>query len=578
MSNRINGKALFYAYTIRGKSIVTPNLFFSQAIFQHHSPDIERGKTGVSVQNRSAVPKPYAGSSGESRQSFLNNLTQISKDHHPNSQTQRRSGKKSSRSPAYSSGESSAAAFHPATGSEFGVFEAKKRQEEDLDKPQSHVAPALNLTAVLSLLEKLGMRDSAEGSNSANKVDETAGDAEGLVALNKLIAGLGQNDFGPSAEMKAELDILKQIIANARTCNVRSYNGGDDLVELSVSRSIEPADLNRMNPVTSKLLNDIRQTGLFQSAENSQAASRSENPEKTDSVKLAVTAQMTGAEANEKGKELRSSEMVRTDASGLNGGWDVPGKTGAPRQADHMNRIWSMVDSGKQFGGESEAQSLPNNESSPVSKMIHDTQLSRENHLRMDATMRDELGVKITKVDAGANENGLMSSQNHTTEKSFEATFSSMQSDTSQDSLRTQTLDQIVRKAVIYTRNGQHEAKIDLKPDFLGHIRMQVTIENQQVTVKILTESGFVKDMVENNIHQLKAGLQQQGLNIDKLEVAVSSDSDDFKHSQEKAGQANDRQRSVVGVTAGNQEEEPREQAGNFGLRKSGTAAVDYFA
>jgi len=107
---------------------------------------------------------------------------------------------------------------------------------------------------------------------------------------------------------------------------------------------------------------------------------------------------------------------------------------------------------------------------------------------------------------------------------------------------------------------------------------MQVIIENHQVNVKIMTESGFVKDMVENNIYQLKADLQQQGLNVDKLEVAVSSDCDDFKHSQEKAGQAKGRQRSVAGINPENQEDETREQAGNFGLRRAGAAAVDYFA
>jgi flagellar hook-length control protein FliK len=88
-------------------------------------------------------------------------------------------------------------------------------------------------------------------------------------------------------------------------------------------------------------------------------------------------------------------------------------------------------------------------------------------------------------------------------------------------------MDQIVRRAVIQLRNGQHEARIDLRPEFLGHIRMQVVSENQQVTVKILAEYGFVKDMIENNAHQLKADLQQHGLEIDKLEVSVSRDPDD---------------------------------------------------
>jgi flagellar hook-length control protein FliK len=204
--------------------------------------------------------------------------------------------------------------------------------------------------------------------------------------------------------------------------------------------------------------------------------------------------------------------------------------------------------------------------------------LAKENHMRMDATLSDELGGKVIKVDAGSNDNGLLSSQNQNAEKAFEATSLSKHADPGQESLRNQTLDQIVRKAVIYMRNGQHEAKIDLKPEFLGHVRMQVITENNQVTVKILTEFGFVKDMVENNIQQLKTDLQQQGLNVDKLEVGVSDDTDGHKHRQQKTGQTKNTQHSASRIDPKNGEEEIREETGDFGLSDPDTAAVDYFA
>ena len=574
---------------------MTASLLFSQAPYQTQPPDIERGIMGGPVQDPSAVTKIYDGSPGDSRESFLNALEQISKDHKPNKQTQAAGGEKPATSPAYNSGDNFDATTHPATDFEAGISETAKQPEEDLDNMEKQIIPDLNLSAVISILEKLGLYDSAGGSTSANKVDGILDNAEGLAALKTLIARLGQNDFVPTAEMKAELDRLQQFIANAQTGNTPSRNDGNHLGELTDSRSTEFADLN-------------------QSAENSQAASRSENRIKTDSIKLALGARTLGVEASENVKGPRSLETVCTDASGLKDGSDTQGKTGASSQAGLPNRISSTIDSGKQFGGESTQQALSknesssvikmandaqavkaisqgqqytgetvpdntvNNESSPVIKMIHDSQLAKENHIRMDAAMGDELGGKITKMDAGANDNGLLSSQNQTAEKAFEATSLSKQSDTGQDSLRTQTLDQIVRKAVIYMRNGQHEAKIDLKPEFLGHVRMQVTTENHQVTVKILTESGFVKDMVENNIQQLKTDLQQQGLNVNKLEVAVSGDADEYKHSQEKAGQAKDRQRSVAGINPGNRAGETREQAENSGLRKAGTATVDYFA
>jgi len=592
---------------------VTANLLVSQTIFQMHSPGIEHGKMGISVQDCSAVTNTSDESSGNDNESFLNTLRQSTKDHKPNKPTVEAGGGKSSTSPGCNSGDKFDATSGPATSPETGISETMKQLEEDLDNVASQITPASNLTAVISILEKLGIYDSAGGSSSAYKVDGISGSAEGLAALKMLIARLGQNDFVPSAGMKAKLDRLQQFIASVQTGNASSHNDRNPMGEPGDSRSTDSADLNqlikrivsgqedqrgssgvhmgesdpgekpsdpfaKLDRLAPKLSNDIKQTESFQPAESSQAGSRSENREKTDSIKLAVAARTVGVESGENVTEPRPLETVRTDISELKDGSNTPGKTGAPSQAGPFNRISATIDSEKQLGGESVQQNLLNNESSPVSKMIHDSQLAKENHMRMVAAMSDELGGKVTKVDAGATDNGLQSSQNQTAEKAFEATSPSRQTDTDQNSLRTQTLDQIVRKAVIYMRNGQHEAKIDLKPEFLGPVRMQVITENHQVTVKILTEFGFVKDMVENNIHQLKSDMQQQGLNVDKLEVAVSNDSDEYKHPQEKAGQAKDRQRTVARINPGNQEGETREQTGDFGLKKAGTTTVDYFA
>ena len=84
--------------------------------------------------------------------------------------------------------------------------------------------------------------------------------------------------------------------------------------------------------------------------------------------------------------------------------------------------------------------------------------------------------------------------------------------------------------------------------------------------------------MVENNIQQLKTDLQQQGLNVDKLEVAVSDDADEHKHRQQKTGQTKNTQHSATRIDPKNKEEEILEQTGNFGLSDPDTVAVDYFA
>ncbi len=83
-------------------------------------------------------------------------------------------------------------------------------------------------------------------------------------------------------------------------------------------------------------------------------------------------------------------------------------------------------------------------------------------------------------------------------------------------------LQQVTEKTVFHLRNGRAEARIDLKPESLGHLRLHVSTDNGQVTLKIMTESSWVRDMIESNIGHLKSELQQHNLQIDRLAVSVS--------------------------------------------------------
>jgi flagellar hook-length control protein FliK len=98
------------------------------------------------------------------------------------------------------------------------------------------------------------------------------------------------------------------------------------------------------------------------------------------------------------------------------------------------------------------------------------------------------------------------------------------------------------------------------------------------VTVKILTEFGFVKEMIENNIHQLKADLQQHGLEVDKVDVSVSRDAGGNKHSQENADQAKTRQNEPDPTAGDNSREKNQKPKEHAGLAADGLATVDYFA
>jgi len=143
---------------------------------------------------------------------------------------------------------------------------------------------------------------------------------------------------------------------------------------------------------------------------------------------------------------------------------------------------------------------------------------------------------KMIQLEAENNDNAITSAKDLSGEKSLEELAPGRENRLTSSISSAGTLKQIVQKAALKLKNGKSEAKIDLKPDFLGSVRMKITTENQMVRVQILTELPVVKEMIESNISQLKTDLQSHGLQIDKLDVSVANDS----HQQDKGFEKTD--------------------------------------
>jgi flagellar hook-length control protein FliK len=136
----------------------------------------------------------------------------------------------------------------------------------------------------------------------------------------------------------------------------------------------------------------------------------------------------------------------------------------------------------------------------------------------------------------------------------------------------------LVERALFSVRGGQSEARIALKPDHLGHVRMQIITENQAVSIKIVAESPVARDLIDANAHQLRSELQQQGLNVQTIEVAVSDDQQDaYRGARQR--EAFLRHLADQGTTAG-EEDAPGAVPGPSARPngRSTAAGIDYFA
>jgi flagellar hook-length control protein FliK len=390
-------------------------------------------------------------------------------------------------------------------------------KDEDALNDETQLAADLN--QLIALLEELGLKVSSGAEGAVENMSSPADTAlDSLAALKQLLGTIESNDQNPGNEMTTGLKRLRHLIAQAMIADTSVHNHSGPKDGLNSTPVLDPNQ-------------DMR----------------------------------AAAEANAGTKDIKGQEMV-------------PGEAGDSNRNADFSRLLASAGKGPRSGAEPPMENSLTGESSPVSKLINDAQVEKENPFKGDITPGDDAGSKVVKLEAGTSDSGQLTSQNQTFDKALESASAPKEGEAAQRELRTQTMEQIVRRAVIQVRNGQHEARIDLKPDFMGHVRMQVITENQQVTVKILTEFGFVKDQIENSIQQLKANLQQQGLEVDKIDVSVSRDSQGNKHPQENTADAKNLHREDKSSDHGNDREGQQERPNRSPLRAEGLATVDYFA
>ncbi len=142
-----------------------------------------------------------------------------------------------------------------------------------------------------------------------------------------------------------------------------------------------------------------------------------------------------------------------------------------------------------------------------------------------------------------------------------------------------ENLGTLVRTASFLLKNGRQEARMALHPESLGQLKIRIIAENNQVTVRVMAETGAAKELIEQNLHQLKADFQNQGLEISKFDVSLSQDSDRNSAGQNSFFASNRaKDRSNPKKEQNQMEREKPEQVVTIPGRMDHRDAVDLFA
>ena len=599
---------------------MTADLFFMPTLPQKPPSSFQCDSTGFFSPDPSSATDNPGLSKGEKHENFLTALKQAFRDRNPSEGSRQLASPNATRSDETD--------LHPENEQEIDLESVSNDvlvdimslfgKDEVFQNDQSPVADELK--ELSTLIEKLGLnRSFAERIllSGAGLTDENIPDPAGknqnrLAALKQLIAEVQPNDPKPGNNLPQGPEGLRSFIANVLAADTSVHSPGNPKDGFDLNQASGPVDLanwakginqgqenvGNVNGVlagegaggekSAEILSAVtrpameteyvlKASGSIKPVENAPIPLPSENPEKTDTAKLSPDMRVA-VDGNETPKGTKVSEKMPGPGPVNHAESEMPVKARNSNWNAHFSRSLSSADSGRPSGGEPLQETSLAGDSSPVSKLTNDVQVAKESPFKVDTAPGDNVGSKVVKLEAGTNDNGQLASQSPTLDKTLESTSAPKEAEAGQRELRTQTMEQIVRRAVIQVRDGQHEARIDLKPDFMGHVRMQVITENQQVTVKILTEFGFVKDLIENNIQQLKADLQNQGLDVDKLDVSVSRDSHDNKHRQQNAEHARNLRPQDKSNDHGNSRDEHQEQARRSAPSAEGLSTVDYFA
>jgi flagellar hook-length control protein FliK len=83
--------------------------------------------------------------------------------------------------------------------------------------------------------------------------------------------------------------------------------------------------------------------------------------------------------------------------------------------------------------------------------------------------------------------------------------------------------DELVKSLRMQMGTKQSSARLRLQPPELGHLRVDVKLLGDRVRIDVQTETDAARDLLSRRGEQLKAGLENKGIRLERLEVILNN-------------------------------------------------------
>lgn len=101
---------------------------------------------------------------------------------------------------------------------------------------------------------------------------------------------------------------------------------------------------------------------------------------------------------------------------------------------------------------------------------------------------------------------------------------------------------QIIEQVKIVIQPAQTSMEMQLNPEHLGKVNLNITSKDGVMTAQFLTQTQVAKEAIESQIQTLRETLEQQGIKVEAIEVAVSEYA--FQQNGEPDGRENQQESS----------------------------------
>jgi flagellar hook-length control protein FliK len=91
---------------------------------------------------------------------------------------------------------------------------------------------------------------------------------------------------------------------------------------------------------------------------------------------------------------------------------------------------------------------------------------------------------------------------------------------------------QVVEQIKVWNGNETSRMQVQLYPEHLGRVEIQVMLKNGTMTAQITAETEMAKAAIESQLQMLKESFEEKSIQVDAVEVSVGTP--DFRDEQQR--------------------------------------------